>query len=146
MDISQKAYLIGLICGKGYIYKNTHQVAIEFAHNNEFIDGIAHCEKCGYLATKSSGSDDLRCKNQECNSTVSADSKTRYEQQKSTRESVKNVISPFLTRNTKIRTSVNTIQTMSKVDDPVWYDNIVKVGREQLNEDRHASVPVNEDN
>jgi hypothetical protein len=44
-----------------------------------------------------------------------------------------------------ITTSVNTIQTMSKVDDPLWYDNIVKVGRELLNEERHASVPINDD-
>jgi hypothetical protein len=44
-----------------------------------------------------------------------------------------------------IRTSVNTIQTLSQDDDPLWYDNIVKVGREQLNEDRHAAVPVDDE-
>ena len=44
-----------------------------------------------------------------------------------------------------IRTSVNTIQTLSQDDDPLWYDNIVKVGREQLNEDRHAAVPVEDE-
>jgi len=105
MDAQQKAYLIGLICGKGFIYRNTQQVAIEFAHNNEYIEGIAHCGKCGYLATKSS-SGDLKCKNQKCKSTVPAQSKTRYEQQLSTRESVKNVIAPYITKGTKVRTSV----------------------------------------
>ena len=44
-----------------------------------------------------------------------------------------------------IRTSVNTVQTISKEDDPLWYDKIIKTGLNQLNEDRHAAVPVDEE-
>ncbi len=106
MDTVQRAYLLGLICGKGFIYRNSLQVAIEFAHNNEFIDGIAHCEKCGFMATKAVGGEILKCKNKTCGSTVSPTTKPRYEQQQSTRDSVKNVIVPFIAGNTSIRTNV----------------------------------------
>jgi hypothetical protein len=44
-----------------------------------------------------------------------------------------------------IRTSVNSIETLAKEDQPLWYDNIVQAGREQLKEDRHAAVPVIDD-
>jgi len=39
-----------------------------------------------------------------------------------------------------MRTSVNSIETLAKEDQPLWYDNIVQAGREQLKEDRHAAV------
>ena len=59
------AYLIGLITGKGYI-ENNNKVSIEFPFVNEYVEGIAHCPLCGFLATKPSGADLLKCKNTEC--------------------------------------------------------------------------------
>jgi hypothetical protein len=44
-----------------------------------------------------------------------------------------------------IRTSVNTMEAITKEDDPLWYDNIVKSGRTELNADRQAAVPVTDD-
>jgi hypothetical protein len=44
-----------------------------------------------------------------------------------------------------IRTSVNTMEAIAKEDNPLWYDDIVKSGRDQLNAERHAAVPVTED-
>ena len=44
-------YLLGLITGRGHIFTSSKTVAIEFSHANEFAEGIAHCQKCGYLAT-----------------------------------------------------------------------------------------------
>jgi hypothetical protein len=97
---------MGLISGKGSFYKDTLQISIEFAHANEFIDGIAHCEKCGFMATRAVGGEILKCKNKDCGATVPASTKTRYEQQQSTQESVRNVIAPFITNNTKIQVNV----------------------------------------
>ena len=44
-----------------------------------------------------------------------------------------------------IRTSVNAMEAITKEDNPMWYDGIVKTGREQIHEERHAAVPVTED-
>jgi hypothetical protein len=44
-----------------------------------------------------------------------------------------------------IRTSVNAMEAIAKEDNPLWYDSIVKTGREQLMADRHAAVPVEDD-
>ena len=43
-------YLLGLICGKGYILENS--ISINFPHHKKIVEGIAHCPKCGDLATK----------------------------------------------------------------------------------------------
>jgi hypothetical protein len=103
MEDLKKSYLLGLICGKGYLYDSTYQVAIEFAHSNEFIDGIAHCEHCGYMATKSRGSESLRCKNPDCLQLVPQNRKTRYEQAESTKKSIRDSIIPFLSAGTKLK-------------------------------------------
>jgi len=48
----QKCYLLGLICGRGHIYIKDMKVIVEFVDKNSTISGIAHCPKCGWLATE----------------------------------------------------------------------------------------------
>ena len=59
-------YLLGLVCGKGYILENS--ISINFPHHKKIVEGIAHCPKCGYLATKTinSSNNTLKCKNSIC--------------------------------------------------------------------------------
>ncbi len=82
-------YLLGLITGRGHILRDSQKVIIEFSHANEFVEGIAHCPDCGWLATKSvGGNGELKCKNPICGHTVSSDVKTRYNQPLETTNSV----------------------------------------------------------
>ena len=113
--MNQKSYfyLLGLICGKGYLYQNTKQVAIEFAHSNEYIVGIATCPECGFLATKAVASASLKCKNPDCGQLVSNDVKKRYEQSQSTKDSAKDVIVPFLTGGTDIQAAISGNRSMT---------------------------------
>lgn len=93
----QKSYLIGLLCGRGHIYRNDKKLVIEFAHKNPTISGIAHCQKCGWLATEKKENNpnkELSCKN--CGAIVPKAVKKSYEQKTSTIDSIKNVIIPFL--------------------------------------------------
>ncbi|MEY4961371.1 MAG: hypothetical protein RLZZ249_68 [Actinomycetota bacterium] len=113
LDQNSYFYLLGLMCGKGYLYPDTKQVAIEFAHSNEFIDGIANCPDCGFLATKAPSSDSLKCKNTKCGRLVSKDVKKRYEQSQSTKDSAKNVIVPFLTAGTEIQAAISGNKSMT---------------------------------
>ncbi len=93
------AYLIGLIAGKGYI-EGGNKVSIEFPFVNEFVEGIAHCPLCGYLATKPSGSEYLQCKNASCSNsnsaTIDPKIKRQYNQPVAFNESIEKVIIPFL--------------------------------------------------
>ncbi len=92
-----KSYLIGLLCGRGHIYKNDLKLIIEFAHKNSTISGIAHCPVCGWLATEKkvdNPSGDLFCK--KCKTIVSATVKRVYEQKKSTIASIWENIVPFI--------------------------------------------------
>ena len=95
------AYLVGLITGKGYIEAD-NQVSIEFPFVNKYIEGIAHCPLCGYLATKPSGSDLLKCKNSTCinskEATLDPNLKKIYNQPDAFNKSIRNEIVPFLKR------------------------------------------------
>lgn len=91
---SPLSYLMGLIIGRGKIFRAQRRVLIEFPHKNPVLTGIAHCDNCGWLAT---GFKSLRCKNPKCRKEVPASVKPQYEQQRETIESVKNVIVPFVT-------------------------------------------------
>ena len=93
----QISYLLGLITGKGYI-EEKNIVSIEFPCNNEFVDGIASCPDCGWLATKPKNEELLKCKNLECLKDDINPSKTKksYNQSKSFYDSVKKIILPFL--------------------------------------------------
>ncbi len=93
----QNSYLVGLLCGRGHIYRNDRKIIIEFAHKNPTISGIAHCLKCGWLATERKGDNadkNLFCKN--CGSVVPKEVKKEYEQKISTVDSIKEQIIPFL--------------------------------------------------
>lgn len=93
------AYLIGLITGKGYI-EGDNKISIEFPFVNEFVEGIAHCPQCGYLATKPSGSEYLQCKNSTCANSKSAcidpEIKKKYNQPIAFNSSIQDTIIPFL--------------------------------------------------
>ncbi|MBO4674979.1 MAG: hypothetical protein J5601_02700, partial [Elusimicrobiaceae bacterium] len=95
------AYLIGLLCARGHIYLSAKRVIIEFAHKNKTIEGIAHCPKCGEMATSPAGQDYLQCKNPKCRSVVDKSVKPVYEQQVSTYKSIEEVIIPFLAEELK---------------------------------------------
>ncbi len=90
----EKAYLLGLIAGRGHIFLDSKRIVIEFSHANEFAKGIAYCPKCGYLATK--GNYGLKCKNLECGRIVDPSVKKIYNQPKKTVASLVDVIIPFL--------------------------------------------------
>ena len=93
----QKSYLIGLVCGRGHLYRNDKKVIVEFAHKNPTISGIAHCPKCGWLATEKKDNNpnkDLFCKN--CGTIVPKAVKKVYEQKYSTIKSIREEIIPFL--------------------------------------------------
>jgi len=124
-------YLLGLLCGKGYIYEDSQQLAIEFAHSNEFIEGIAHCQTCGFLATKPPSGDFLICKNPSCRGKVPKDVKKRYEQSQATKRSTKEVIAPFICNETQILSAIsgNKSMTMLILDfksEPNLFSEILK--------------------
>jgi hypothetical protein len=99
MDITKQiAYLLGLITGRGHIFKESKFIAVEFSHANEFAEGIAHCPTCGWFATQKKGGagDSLTCKNPLCGKAVSSNVKKIYNQPKSTVDSLNDVIIPFL--------------------------------------------------
>lgn len=103
MNINEKiGYLIGLVCGRGHIYKNDNKIIIEFAHKNPTISGIAHCQVCGWLATEKkvdNPNKDLFCKN--CGTIVPKEVKKVYEQQQSTINSINEEVIPFLSQGLK---------------------------------------------
>lgn len=96
-------YLIGLMLGRGTIFRSQQRVRIEFPHKNPTISGIAHCAHCGWLAT---GQKSLRCKNPKCRREVSGDVRIKYEQQRDTVSSVNDVIVPFIRSGVQCTTKV----------------------------------------
>jgi hypothetical protein len=95
-----KGYLLGLVTGRGHIFIDSKSIAIEFSHANEFVEGIAHCPKCGWLATDAKNGG-LKCKNPTCQSAVDPSVKKKYNQPKETVESLKSSIIPFLQKEIK---------------------------------------------
>lgn len=93
-------YLLGLICGKGNILSNKN-LAINFNHKDKYLEGIAHCPKCGWLAT--GFSDLLKCKNSNCKNSKSncIDRNVRkiFNQKEDARKSIDENIIPFLKKN-----------------------------------------------
>jgi hypothetical protein len=116
----EEAYLYGLITGRGHIYSDTNFIAIEFSHANEFIDGIAHCPKCGYLATKPKNSKEnfLVCKKDSCKTKVDPSVKKRYNQPFDTLYSLENIIIPFLSSaiQASFEISANKSMTLLLID------------------------------
>ena len=79
------SYLLGLLTGRGHIFTDSYTLAIEFSHTNEFVYGIAHCNKCNSLATKQNGN--LICKN--CGLHIDSNNRKTYNQPISTIKSLK---------------------------------------------------------
>ena len=93
-----ESYLCGLLIGKGFI--NNENLVIQFPFKNEYVEGIAHCNICGWLATTSPPSPILKCKNQECRNSkdpqIPEDIKTKYHQPSMFKDSIAKIIIPFL--------------------------------------------------
>lgn len=93
-----EAYLFGLLIGRGFI--NNKDLVIQFPFINEYLEGIAHCDICGFLATNPPSSDLLKCKNKGCKNSedpkISPDIKNRYHQPSMFKESIAKVIIPFI--------------------------------------------------
>ena len=93
-----ESYLCGLLIGRGFI--NNEDLVIQFPFINEYLEGIAHCNICGFLATKPPSSQLLKCKNKECrnfkNPQIPADIKTKYHQPSMFKDSIAKIIIPFL--------------------------------------------------
>ena len=108
------AYLIGLIVGRGHLNIANSKIIVEFAHKNKYLDGIAYCPKCDYLATKQN--DKLVCK--KCGHEVDPKTKSRYEQRKLTLESLKEDIIPLVEKSTKGKCSIigNDHMTLLMID------------------------------
>jgi hypothetical protein len=105
MDLTPiEAYLIGLMCGRGHILTKDKKVIIEFAHKNKIAYGIAYCKECGELATaqKTDGNEEKELICKVCKSKVPFSVKKVYEQRKSTIESIKKIIIPFLSQDLNV--------------------------------------------
>ncbi len=115
-NIKAFGYLLGIITGRGHILPEERRVIIEFAHSNEYLTRIVYCDQCGDLVTgftrekarcKSSNAYGNAVGNRKCSSNYVADSQFKYvEQRKSTRESIRDEIIPFL-------------RTLSSAEDPI---------------------------
>lgn len=106
---SAEGYLLGLVVGRGRKFESQKRVLIEFPHKNQFVDGIAHCPKCGWLATKSVSS--LKCKNQRCGKPVPQSAKQNYEQPLSTQKSLREQIIPIINDIPDLRLRIGTGNT-----------------------------------
>lgn len=112
-------YLLGLICGKGYILDKG--ISINFAHHKAIVSGIGYCPKCGDLAAKPESSKEkfLRCKNKICeNSTknITADVKKKYPQREMFFKSITENVIPFLKKNIKFKFNILSNSTITIIN------------------------------
>ena len=99
------AYLLGLICGRGKTYESG-RVVIEFAHTIEFISGLALCPKCESASAKSRKDGKIHCKNSLCKAIGFTPIEKFYNQRQETRDSIENIILPFLKKVLKFDSSL----------------------------------------
>jgi len=124
------AYLVGLMCARGHIYKKDKRIIIEFAHKNATIEGIAYCPRCGNMATLKKTNNpegNLFCKS--CSSIVDKSVKRVYEQKKSTIQSIEQKIIPFLSSHFNVRFEVTgndhmTLLLLDFKENPNVFDEI----------------------
>lgn len=90
------SYLIGLITGRGHLFRKSKTITIEFSHNKEISVGIFHCAKCGQLVTKNAKTKVYTCKNSSCQKTYENSGAKEYNAVASTRLSLNEVIIPLL--------------------------------------------------
>lgn len=132
VDHENMAYLIGLMLGRGTIYRANRKIAIEFPHANATIDGIAHCRKCKYLATKAKGGDALVCKNKSCGLEVPLSEKKSYDQISSTKQSILHNIGPFIQGDSKLSFNVAGNRSLSLLvlnfnEEPQLFESISSI-------------------
>lgn len=111
------SYVEGLLVGRGRLYRSDRRLLIEFPHKNPYLPGIAHCPDCGWLAT---GFSKLKCKNRDCNKIVPTSVKRVYEQHLDTRNSLTEVIVPFIceTMDCQAKISPGNYSTLLFLDFP----------------------------
>jgi hypothetical protein len=142
-------YLLGLICGKGYILENS--LSINFPHHKKIVEGIAHCPKCDFLATKTIGSLDntLKCKNSKCDNSkggINSNIKKKYYQRELFTKSIKDNVIPFLNENLEFDYSILasnavTILNIKKLDKEIikyikeFFDNKTSFDRFEINKE-----------
>jgi hypothetical protein len=112
-------YLLGLICGKGYILDDG--VSINFPHKNRTVEGIAYCPKCGDLAAKPKGSKDklLNCKNKKCenfSNKISPEVKKKYRQREMFYESINKTVIPFLKKEIDFKFDILSNNTITIIN------------------------------
>lgn len=141
-------YLLGLICGKGYILENS--ISINFPHHKKIVEGIAHCPKCGDLATKTINSTDttLKCKNSKCDYSIGGIDpkiKKKYYQRELFSKSINENVIPFLKSNLKfdfslLASNAVTILTLKNLDKEIlkftkeFFDNKTSFDRFEISE------------
>ena len=122
-------YLLGLICGKGYILDTG--VSINFPHKNRIVEGIAYCPKCGDLASKPKGSKEnfLKCKNKICKDLaekISPSVKKQYPQREMFYKSISESVIPFLKKKLNFEFDILSNSTITII-------NIFKLEKKILN-------------
>ncbi|CAO6129858.1 hypothetical protein MCEGEM12_01142 [Candidatus Pelagibacterales bacterium] len=122
-------YLLGLICGKGYILDAG--VSINFPHKNRIVEGIAYCPKCGDLASKPKGSKEnfLKCKNKICKDLaekISPSVKKQYPQREMFYKSISESVIPFLKKKLNFEFDILSNSTITII-------NIFKLEKKILN-------------
>ena len=126
-------YLLGLICGKGYILEKS--ISINFPHHKKVVEGIAHCSKCGFLATKTINSSDtsLKCKNPNCDNSsggINPKIKKKYFQRDLFTKSINENVIPFLEENLKFDYSILASNAVTILNIKNLESNIMKFIKE----------------
>lgn len=140
------AYLLGLITGRGHFFIDSKIIAIEFSHTNEFVDGIAHCPVCGWLATDAGAG--LVCKNPACGKPVNPSTRKTYNQPEAAVRSLYKVIIPFLESTIQARYGITGNRSMTLLvvdfsDNVATFDEIVSYFAPETSFDRfHIPVAI----
>lgn len=126
MSISeQESYFLGLITGRGHIYKDSFRIAIEFSHANKYVAKIFHCDACGNLVTGFTVK--MKCKG--CGKTHSKEDTVKLEQIESTKESLNSTIIPFLESEIKADFNIvaNPSITLLVADFSKYHDEFTRI-------------------
>ena len=147
-------YLLGLICGKGYILEKS--ISINFPHHKKIVEGIAHCPKCGFLATKTINSTEttLKCKNSSCDNSrggIDPNIKKKYYQRELFSKSINENVIPFLKSNLEfdyslLASNAVTILTLKNLNIDTlrfikeFFDNKTSFDRFEINQNLNSEV------
>ena len=136
MDYLSKefSYLLGLVVSKGRVVVPSSTIYIDFKHKNEELEGILTCPDDSSLITKSSTTQKLTCKNENCKKTFNLNELdfNKWNQIESTKKSIIDTIAPFIERIEGISTTMfgNSQVSILKVDfsnNTKMFNQIVKM-------------------